>query len=67
MFRGLALRLSLSTQLIILNYPVILSHGRSITVSLETYPLESKVDQVRHFWGQVQYAFLHFLILGMVI
>ena len=31
----------LSTQLIILNYPVILSHRRSTTVSLETYPLFS--------------------------
>ena len=28
-----------STQLITLNYPVILSHRRSTTVSLETYPL----------------------------
>ena len=28
-----------STQLIILNYPVILSYRRSTTVSLETYPL----------------------------
>ena len=28
-----------STLLIILNYPVILSHRRSTTVSLETYPL----------------------------
>ena len=31
--------LVLSTQLIILNYPVILSHRRSTTVFLETYPL----------------------------
>ena len=31
----------LSTQLIILNYPIILSHRRSTTVSLETYPLYS--------------------------
>ena len=30
-----------STQLIILNYPVTLSHQRSTTVSLETYPLYS--------------------------
>ena len=30
---------TLSTQLIILNYPVILSHRRSITVLFETYPL----------------------------
>ena len=30
---------TLSTQLIILNYPVIISHWRSITVSLETYPI----------------------------
>ena len=29
----------LSTQLIILNYPFILFHRRSTTVSLETYPL----------------------------
>ena len=29
----------LSTQLIVLNYPVILSHRRGITVSLEAYPL----------------------------
>ena len=31
----------LSTQLIILNYLVVLSHQRSTTVSLETYPLYS--------------------------
>ena len=31
--------LVLSTQLIILNYPVILSHRRNTTVILETYPL----------------------------
>ena len=31
----------LSTQLIILNYPVVLSHKHSTTVSLETYPLYS--------------------------
>ena len=30
---------TLSTQLIVLNFPVILSHRRRITVSLETYPL----------------------------
>ena len=30
---------TLSTQLIVLNYPVILSHRRGITVSLEAYPL----------------------------
>ena len=30
---------TLSTQLIILNYPVILSYRRSTTVSLETYSL----------------------------
>ena len=30
---------TLSTQLIILNYLAILSHQRSTTVSLETYPL----------------------------
>ena len=30
-----------STQLIILNYPIILSHWLSTTVSLETYPLSS--------------------------
>ena len=30
-----------STQLIILNYPDILSHRRSTTISLETYPLYS--------------------------
>ena len=30
----------LSTQMIILNYPVILSHRRGITVSLETYLLD---------------------------
>ena len=29
----------LSTQLMILNYPIILSHWHSTTVSLETYPL----------------------------
>ena len=33
----------LSTQLIILNYPVILSHQCSTTVSLETNPLYSTV------------------------
>ena len=32
---------TLSTQLIILNYPGILSLRRSITVSLETFPLYS--------------------------
>ena len=31
-------QLTLSTQLIILNYPVLLSHQRSSTISLETYP-----------------------------
>ena len=31
----------LLTQLIILNYPVVLSHQHSTTVSLETYPLYS--------------------------
>ena len=30
---------TLSTQLIVLNYPIILSHRRGITVSLEAYPL----------------------------
>ena len=35
-YRG---QFTLLTQLIILNYPVILSHRRSTTVSLETYPL----------------------------
>ena len=34
-------QLTLSTQLIIPNYPVILSHRRNTTVSLETYPLHS--------------------------
>ena len=33
-----------STQLIILNYPVILFHRRSTMVSSETYPLYSKLD-----------------------
>ena len=34
-------KFTLSTQLITLNYPVILSHRRSTTVSSETYPLYS--------------------------
>ena len=38
----------LSTQLIILNYPVILSHQRSTTVSLETYPF-IKIDMTWQF------------------
>ena len=40
----------LSTDLIILNYPVILCHWCSTTVALETYPLGSqyKSGQVKH-------------------
>ena len=39
---------TLSTQLIIQNYRVILSHRRSTTVSLETYPfIQVKSDEVR--------------------
>ena len=37
---------TLSTQLIIINYPVILFHRRSTTVSLETYPLYAYVNLV---------------------
>ena len=37
---------TLSTQLIIINYPVILFHRRSTTVSLETYPLYAYVNVV---------------------
>ena len=37
---------TISTQLIILNYPVILSHRRSTTVSLETYPFCSFVSSL---------------------
>ena len=37
---------TLSTQLIIINYPVILSHRRGTTVSLETYPLYAYVNLV---------------------
>ena len=37
-------QLTLSTQLIILNYPVILSHRSTTTVSLETYPLQELID-----------------------
>ena len=36
---------TLSTRLIIFNYPVILSHRRSTTVSLETYLLYSSLFQ----------------------
>ena len=37
-------QLTLSTQLIILNYPVILSHRSTTTVSLEDYPLQELID-----------------------
>ena len=37
---------TISTQLTILNYPVILSHRRSTTVSLETYPFYSFVSSL---------------------
>ena len=37
-------QLTLSTQLIILNYPVILFHQSTTTVSLETYPLQELID-----------------------
>ena len=39
----------LSTQLIIQNYPVILSHQCSTTVSLETYPLSPKGRWLQRF------------------
>ena len=42
-------QLTLSTQLIIPNYPVILSHRRNTTVSLETYPLHSFTKLVDSF------------------
>ena len=40
-----------STQLITLNYPVILSHWRSTTVSLETYPLYSLIFSLDIFFA----------------
>ena len=49
---------TLLTQLIILNYPVILSHRRITTVSLETYPLRPKKVEhllsVRHIFYQMK-------------
>ena len=41
-----------STQLIILNYPVILSYRRSTTVSLETYPLGTQTTGTA--WPEVE-------------
>ena len=38
---------TLSTQLITLNYPVLLFHWRSTTVSLETYPLYKRSSCIR--------------------
>ena len=53
MFRALALchrfdggQFTLSSQLMILSYPVILSHRRNTTVSLESYPPDSFLGQV---------------------
>ena len=63
-------QLALSAQLIILNYPVIVFHRRSTTVSLETYPLSpiwvchATVFQCRCVTFQTRDANEHFSIPG---
>ena len=52
---------TLSTQLITRNYPVILSHRRSTTVSLETYPLYPFVlSQFNHLDSKLIKFIKHF-------
>ena len=60
------LPLTLSTQLIIRNYTVILSHRRSTTVSLETYPLNWSDFTLRRYWGCLRILFGIILLCAWV-